>query len=403
MHAANLYGVNHLSATPETNFVSSETNSSPLYLDGAATNAVDPRVATLVLQLMVDEFGNAGSRTHGYGSDALRRVSRAREQVGAAIGATPNEIVFTSGATEADNLAILGLAEFGLRESRRHIVSTAIEHKAVLEPLEHLQSKGFEVTLVAPCASGHVRAEAVAKAVRPDTLLVSVMHANNETGAIQPVAEIGAAIPETTFFHVDAAQTFGRLCDQLRNRRIDLVSVSGHKIFAPKGVGALIVRRRNGQRVPLTPLMFGGGQERGLRPGTLPVPLIAGFGLAMDLALQEAAARARRSEELRDKAIAAIRPLKPHIHATGGPVLPNILSFAVPGVDSEAIMVATKDLVAISNGSACTSSLYAPSHVLEAMDLEKDIVDGTVRLSWSHLTGDVPWSEFARRIENLRF
>ena len=400
--AASLYGVKQASATFETNFVSRETNK-PVYLDGAATNAVDSRVADLVLELMVEEFGNAGSRTHNYGVEALRRVSRARELVGVEVGASPDDVIFTSGATEADNLAILGLADFGEREGRRHIVSTAIEHKAVLEPLEHLRSRGFEITLVAPNTSGHVQADDVIRAVRPDTLLVTVMHANNETGAIQPIGDIADALRDETFLHVDAAQTFGRQSQALRDCRIDMISVSGHKVFAPKGVGALIVRRRKGKRAPLTPLMFGGGQERGLRPGTLPVPLIAGFGLATDLAGKESAVRNRRLDELRQQATAAIAPLHPHIHAIGGPVLPNILSFAVRGVDSEAIMVATKDLVAISNGSACTSSSYAPSHVLEAMELDDDIVQGTIRLSWSHLTDDIPWHEFARRIEDLRF
>jgi cysteine desulfurase len=390
-------------STLQTNFVSAETNKRPVYVDAAATSPVDPRVADLVLHLMVEEFGNAGSRTHSYGAEALRRINQAREQVASAAGSTPDEVVFTSGATEANNLAILGLKAHGLETGRRHIVSTAIEHKAVLEPLAHLQAKGFEVTLVAPDSSGRVDADEVLSAVRSDTLLVSVMHGNNETGALQPIEIVARGlIDERVMLHVDAAQTFGREPEALRERRIDLLSLSGHKIFAPKGVGALVVRRRGGRRAPLSPLMFGGGQERGLRPGTLATPLIAGLALAAELAGREANDRRIRSLTIRSEALAALERLEPVIHASGGPVLPHILSFAVPGIDSEAIMVAAKDLVAISNGSACTSSHYAPSHVLTAMGLADDIVQGTVRLSWSHLTPPIPWQSFVERVEDLR-
>lgn len=390
-------------STQQTNFVSRETNTGAVYLDSAATSPVDPRVAELVLHVMVAEFGNAGSRTHSYGADALRRVNHAREQVAAAVGSTPDEVVFTSGATEADNLAILGLEAHGTEAGRRHIVSTAIEHKAVLEPLAHLAAKGFEVTLVAPDSVGRVDADQVLSAVRSDTLLVSVMHGNNETGAIQPIEAIAhGLVDDRVLLHVDAAQTFGRETEALRERRIDLISLSGHKIFAPKGVGALVVRRRGGQRAPLSPLMFGGGQERGLRPGTLPTPLIAGLGLAAELAEREANDRRIRCLTIRAEALAALERLDPVVHASGGRVLPNILSLAVPGVDSEALMVAAKDLVAISNGSACTSANYTPSHVLTAMGLPDEIVQGTVRLSWSHLTPAIPWQSFAERVDDLR-
>ncbi|HYE28315.1 MAG TPA: aminotransferase class V-fold PLP-dependent enzyme [Allosphingosinicella sp.] len=390
-------------STQPTNFVSRETNTGAVYLDAAATSPVDPRIAELVLHVMVEEFGNAGSRTHSYGADALRRVNQAREQVAAAVGSTPDEVVFTSGATEADNLAILGLEAHAAETGRRHIVATAIEHKAVLEPVAHLQAKGFEATLVAPDRSGRVDPDEVLSAVRSDTLLVSVMHGNNETGAIQPIETVAEGLTdERVLLHVDAAQTFGRETQALRERRIDLISLSGHKIFAPKGVGALVVRRRGGRRAPLSPLMFGGGQERGLRPGTLPTPLIAGFGLAAELAAREENDRRIRCLTIRSEALAALERLDPIVHASGGPVLPHILSFAVPGVDSEALMVAAKDLVAISNGSACTSASYAPSHVLTAMGLAEEVVQGTVRLSWSHLTPAIPWQSFAERVEDLR-
>lgn len=375
-----------------------------VYLDHAATTIVDQRVADLVMAVMTDEFGNAGSRTHEFGLAALRHVNLAREHIAAAVGAQPDEVVFTSGATESDNIALLGLAAHGVSTGRRHIVSTTIEHKAVLEPLALLEARGFEVTRVAPGRSGHVCADDILAAVRPDTLVVSVMHANNETGAVQPIDAIARGLdPDGPYLHVDAAQTFGRLTATLRDRRIDLVSLSAHKVFGPKGVGALVARRRSMRRPPITPLMVGGGQERGLRPGTQPVPLIAGFGLAAELAAKEEGARTSACLATRRAALAALSPLSPVIHgdeAIG--VLPNILSVAVPGIDSEAVMVALKGVAAISNGSACTSSSYEPSHVLKAMGLGEDEIAGTVRMSWSHATGPVDWAGIAGRLDDLR-
>lgn len=284
-------------------------------------------------------------------------------------------------------------------------MSTAIEHKAVLEPLEHLVGTGFEVTLVKPDVHGHVAASDILAAIRPDTLLVSTMHANNETGALQPIEAIAESLPrDDIYFHVDAAQTFGRLNAALAHPRIDLISLSGHKTYAPKGIGALVMKRRSNKRAPLTPLMFGGGQERGLRPGTLPVPLIVGFGLAAELAHKERDARQQKCLGIRSAAMEALRPLAPHFHGdeTRG-VLPHILSFSVPGVDSEATMVATKDIVAISNGSACTSASYQPSHVLKAMGVNQDVLSGTIRISWSHQTEHPPWTSFVERLSDLTF
>ncbi len=374
-------------------------------MDMAATTPTDPRVAERVLEFMVREFGNAGSRTHVYGADAQSAVNAARAQIAGTLKVDASDVIFTSGATEADNLAILGLAPEGQELGRRHIVSTAIEHKAVLEPLDHLRSAGFEVTLVKPDRQGYIDARDVLDAIRQDTLLVSVMHANNETGAIQPIDVIAEKLTDTgVYFHVDAAQTFGRVNSVLAHPRIDLISISGHKVYAPKGVGALIMKRRGGRRAPLKPLMFGGGQERSLRPGTLPVPLIVGFGLAAKLADSEARARHKRCAELRADALAALNPLTPYVHGdeTRG-VLPHILSVSIGGVDSEAVMVATKDIVAISNGSACTSASYEPSHVLKAMDVSPDVLSGTVRISWSHATPSPPWKDFVERLADLRF
>ncbi len=374
----------------------------PIYLDCNATAPMDPAVREVVLSWLAT-VGNAGSRTHEHGLRARKAVERARDQVAAVVGAKPDEIVFTSGATESNNLAILGLVPFGEANRRRHVVSTAIEHKAVLEPLEALEAKGFDVTLVAPGGNGALQPEAVLAAVRDDTLLVSVMQVNNETGVRQPVEVVAAALEEhEAYLHVDAAQGFGKEIEALRSPRIDLISVSSHKIYGPMGIGALVARRRKFDKVPLACLMRGGGQERGLRPGTLPVALIAGLGAAADRAGSEVEARKARCAAVRESALAALRPLGIRIHGTIEGSLPHVLNFSVEGVDSEALMVGLRDLVAVSNGSACTSQSYAPSHVLEAMGLAPTEVAGAVRMSWCHLTPVVDWEAVAARIKALR-
>lgn len=378
-----------------------DPSAAPIYLDCAATTPVDERVAELVMACMLTDYGNAGSRTHEYGARANKIVERARAQVAAVAAADPAEVIFTSGATEADNLAILGLAEHGRATGRTHIVTTAIEHKAVLEPVDVLAKSGFDVDYLGSDATGAVRAEDVLAAVRDDTLLVSVMHVNNETGVCQPISAIADALDPGVFLHTDAAQGFGKVLEDLRHPRIDLISVSGHKLFAPKGIGALLARRRQRRRPPLQPLVHGGGQERGLRPGTQPVPLIAGLGLAAELAAREAAAR-------RDRVVEVRRILEGALVAAGGVVngdpalaVPHILNLSFPGLDSEAVILSLRSVAAVSNGSACTSSNYEPSHVLTAMGLDDDRRRGAVRLSWSHLTPTPPVAAMRAAIEAL--
>ena len=390
-------------STMEHTFVSMNIQGrKPAYLDCNATAPIDPAARAAIIDSLTDGIGNAGSRTHEYGVRAKKMVQSAREQVAAVVGVTPDEVLFTSGATESNNIAILGLAAHGQATDRRHIVSTAIEHKAVLEPLESLETRGFEVSLVRPGETGAVTAEAILDALSPNTLLVSVMHANNETGAIQPLSDIAAVLEgHDAYFHVDAAQGYGKDLAGLRNHRIDLISVSSHKLYGPLGVGALITRRRGFKRPPLTPLTYGGGQERGLRPGTLPVPLIIGFGVAAERAVVDNEQRRERCKEIRRQALAAIEALNPRFHADHNLTLPHVLNFSVPGVDSEAIMVAIKDIAAVSNGSACTSQNYSPSHVLQAMQLPEEAVAGAVRLSWCHMTPDVDWTAITDRISSL--
>ncbi|MHA7630830.1 cysteine desulfurase DndA [Corallococcus sp. M7] len=372
------------------------------YLDCNATTPMEPVVRDLVMHYMDEEYGNAGSRTHDFGARAQQAVQRAREQVASVVGVKRDEVVFTSGATESNNLALLGLAPFGERTGRRHIVSTAIEHKAVLEPLERLKERGFEVTLVPPTHGGWVDPEAVHAALRPDTLLVSVMQANNETGVIQPLEAISRLLAvHPAYLHVDAAQGFGKEIDSLRNSRIDLMSISGHKIYGPKGVGALITRRRGFEKVPLAPLMAGGSQERGLRPGTLPVPLIAGLGLAAELALSHRESRRKRVLQLREQALAALMPLGARLHGDPACMLPHVLNLSFPGRDSEALMLAWKGVAAVSNGAACTSQSYTLSHVLQAMGVPDQQLRESVRISWCHLSTNADWERMATLVRGL--
>lgn len=362
-----------------------------VYLDCNATTPVESEVLELMMRYLGEDYGNAGSRTHDFGMRAKQAVERAREQIAAVVAARREEITFTSGATESNNMVLLGLANRVDGATRRHIVSTAIEHKAVLEPLEQLAKQGFEVTLIHPDQSGRIDTQAVLDAVRPDTLLVSVMHANNETGIVQPIEAIAAGLPDEVWLHVDAAQTFGKLITPLQNQRIDLISVSAHKVFGPKGVGALISRRRNGNRPPLSPLMFGGGQERGLRPGTQPVHLIAGFGMAARLALDEHDQRQAACLRFREEAMAAMARLGGQFNGDQEHCLPHVLNVSLPGLNSEAAMVSLKGILALSNGSACTSTSYEPSHVLVAMGLDQERIDSALRFSWCHMTPTVDW------------
>lgn len=373
-----------------------------VYLDCNATTPIEPEVEQEFLRYLREEFGNAGSRTHEFGTRAKQAVQRARDQVAAVVKCQREEVIFTSGATESNNLALLGLREHGEKTGRRHIISTAIEHKAVLEPLEFLVARGFDVTLLKPDIGGSVSAEQVATALQPNTLLVSVMHVNNETGVIQPLDDIAQVLAKhDAFLHVDAAQGFGKRIADLQNPRLDLISISGHKVYAPKGIGALVTRRRGYDRPPLTPLVFGGGQERGLRPGTLPVALIVALGKAAELAARDHQKRAKRNEQIKRAALEAFQQIGGVPTGDQNKTVPSTFNVAVPGLDSEAVMLALKELVAISNGSACTSQNYTASHVLTAMNLSDDHIKGALRFSWCHMTANVPWKEVAESIAKL--
>jgi cysteine desulfurase len=373
----------------------------PVYLDCAATTPLDPRVREEMLRYLDEDFGNAGSRTHAWGSRARAAVEQARDRVAAVVAAGRGDVIFTSGATESNNLAILGLAAG--EPQRKHIVTTAIEHHAVLEPLAELARRGVEVTPVRPDAGGAVDPDAIVAAVRPETLLVTVMHVNNETGVVQPIGEIAERLrTHHAYLHVDAAQSFGRPIEDLRHQRIDLISVSGHKINGPKGIGALILRRRGADRPPVRPLMFGGGQERGLRPGTMPVPLVAGFGLAAELAVAEGAARWARCTAFRASLLAGLAPLEPVLNGDPARSVPYIVNLSLPGLEAEVAIDAWKDLVGISNGAACTSQRYTCSHVLSAMRLPARRIDGALRFSWCATSPEPDWRALVAAAEPYR-
>lgn len=375
----------------------------PLYLDYNATTPMDPRVFEAMKPYFLEEFGNAGSRTHVYGQRAKEAVEAARGQVAAVLGVRPEEVIFTSGATESNNLALLGLMQFGLETGRRHVLSSAIEHKAVLEPLDQMCRLGFEVELAPVTSGGYVEPETISRRLRADTLVVSVMHANNETGVLQPVEEIGGILANSkTFFHTDAAQSFGKEVESLQRVQWDFVSISGHKIYGPKGIGAIGVRRRTGERRPLAPLLYGGGQERGLRPGTLSVPLIVGLGKAAELAAAEHQDRRERAARAKRSFLAALQEVEHQVNGDVERSQAHVVNVSFRGVDSEALMLELRDAVAISNGSACTSSQYAPSHVLLAMGLNDAQVGEAIRISWGAGVTSMPTERLLAAVRLLK-
>ena len=377
----------------------------PVYLDCNATSPMEDEVIEIMRHYMTLEFGNAGSRTHEMGRQALKAVNNSRRIIADILDADVSDVIFTSGATESSNIAILGLEEFGIKEKKMHILSTPTEHKATLEPLERLSQKGFEVEFIDVDSSGRISMNQLKEMTRSDTLMISVIHANNETGVLNPIADIAnhlEAIDHQAVFHVDAAQSFGKILEPLKHQRIDLMSISSHKVYGPKGIGALLVRSRNYMRPPLVPLMVGGGQERGLRPGTLPVSLIAGFGQATELAGKFSLERESICKAIRESAVNAFKELDAEINGDNTDTLLHTLNLSIPGVNSEAAMIVLKETAYVSNGSACTSANYSLSHVLQAMGLPEERIESAIRLSWCHLTPDIDWNLIIKKLSSLR-
>ena len=356
-----------------------------VYLDYNATTPIDPRVLDFMIEIYRNDPGNADSRTHDFGEQARKVTENARKQVAELLGVTPEDVFFTSGSTESNNIAIQGLREYAASTGKKHIITTSIEHKSVLNTVKYMESQGFDVDYVSTDLSGRVSAEDVLSRIREDTLLVSIMHVNNETGTIQPVKEIGDALAEKeVLFHVDATQSCGKLVDEIRDLHYDMLSLSAHKFRGPQGIGALVLRRRNYKLPPVKNVYFGGQQEHGLRPGTTPVALVAGMGKACELAQAEYKEEAKGNRAIRDEMLDLLKKEGVRYELNGDPqyCIDSTLNICFDGVSSEALMLSTKQYCAISNGSACTSKSYDPSSVLTAMGIPVDKIESSVRISW---------------------
>jgi len=351
----------------------------PIYMDNHATTPVDPRVLEAMLPFFQEKFGNAASRNHAFGWAAEEAVENARAQIAKLINATPKEIIFTSGATESNNLAIKGAAEM-YREKGNHIITQVTEHKAVLDTCKRLEKYGYEVTYLPVEKDGRINLDDLRRAITPKTILISIMYANNEIGVIQPVAEIGKLAKEKgVLFHVDGVQAAGKVPVDVQRDNIDLLSISAHKMYGPKGVGALYVRRKN-PRVQLSAIIDGGGHERGMRSGTLNVPGIVGFGKAAELCQQEMVAETERMRRLRDRLKDSVMSQLDETYINGSMVhrLPHNINISFAYVEGESLLMGIND-VAVSSGSACTSATLEPSYVLKALGVGEDLAHTSIR------------------------
>ena len=356
----------------------------PLYMDSQATTPLDPRVLDAMLPYQLTYYGNPHSRTHQYGWESETAMEKAREQVANLIGADPKEIVWTSGATESNNISVKGVGRF-YSSKKKHVITTQTEHKCVLDSCRILESEGIDVTYLPVKSDGLVDMEKLEAAIRPDTSLVSIMTVNNEIGVIQPVEEIGKLCrSKKIFFHTDAAQAVGKIPLDVNKMNIDLMSISGHKIYGPKGVGALYVRRR--PRVRVEPIQSGGGQERGLRSGTVPTPLVVGLGAACELAKEEMDYDHQHVTRLSNMLVEGITSQLPSVVRNGGSSLyPGCVNLSFHCVEGESLLMALKD-VALSSGSACTSASLEPSYVLRALGAEEDMAHSSIRFGIGRFT-----------------
>lgn len=356
-----------------------------VYLDFNSSAPIDGRVLDYMIDIYKNTVGNADSRTHDFGDNARKVVENARSQVAILLDINKDEVFFTSGATESNNIAIQGLKEYGLREGKKHIITTSIEHKAVLESVKAMEKDGFEVNFLDPDFSGRVSAKAVLDAVRDDTLLVSVMHVNNESGIIQPIHEIGDVLEEKgVLFHIDATQSFGKLVDELQTVKYNMLSMSAHKIGGPQGVGALVLRKQRYKLPPVKPIMYGGQQEHGIRPGTIPVALVGGLGKACEIAQIEHKQNQDKCRKIKNVLVDELNDsgLKYRFNGDQNYCIPSTMNLCIDGVSSEALMISSKQYCSVSNGSACNSNSYKPSYVLTAMGIPEEQINNSIRISW---------------------
>lgn len=354
----------------------------PIYLDYQATTPVDPKVLEAMIPYFTEKFGNPASKSHSYGQEALKAVEEARSQVAKAINAKPQEIIFTSGATEAINLAIKGVA-LNHPNKDAHFITVCTEHKAVLDCFQWLEDEGYETTILPVNSEGLLDPETLKKAIQPSTVLVAVMAANNEIGVLQPIDEIGAICREhEVYFLCDATQALGSVPVDVVDSKIALLAASGHKIYGPKGIGFLYLKRSN-PKVNLSPIIHGGGHERGLRSGTLATPLVVGLGAAAEHAVKIMGKESPRIASLRDELIHQLKEAIPDATVNGSlsKRLPSNISITLPKVNAEAIIAATIGEISISSGSACTSTDIKPSHVLQALGMDTDLIKSTIRIA----------------------
>ncbi|SEF62368.1 cysteine desulfurase [Butyrivibrio sp. Su6] len=356
-----------------------------IYLDYNATTPIDKRVLDYMVEVYTNNYGNADSRTHDYGDGARKIVEKARKEVASLLGVDSTEVFFTSGSTESSNIAIRGLISYANTVGKKHVITTSIEHKAVLETVKSLKNEGFLIDIVDPEKDGRISAQKIIDLVREDTLLVSVMHANNETGVIQPIEEIGEALAEKgVFFHVDATQSCGKLVEELRSTKYTMLSLSAHKFNGPQGVGALVLRKKRYKLPPVKAITYGGQQEHGIRPGTIPVALVAGLGKACEIANAEHEKNLEHCLEIKKEVLNLVENsgLEYTLNGNQDYCMPNTINVSFRGIESEALMLSSKQFCGISNGSACTSNDYKPSYVLTAMGIDKDAISSAIRISW---------------------
>ena len=373
-----------------------------VYLDYNATAPIHREVLDRMIEVYTNYPGNADSRTHEYGTAAKQIVSGCRTAISNILGISDTELLFTSGATESNNMAVQGLYNYAQKTGRNHFITTSIEHKSVLEAMKRLETMGCQVDYVAPDQTGRVCTDAILSRIRDNTLLVSVMHINSETGIIQPVNEIGDALSKTNvYFHIDATQSFGKLNDKIRQIKYDMLSFTAHKFGGPQGVGGLVLRRRNYKFPPITPLLCGGQQERGMRPGTTPVALIAGMAKAAEISDRQCAAFQRECAEIKERFLRQLNGLRYTINGDPKYCIPNTINISFDGIDAESLFISLKSEYAFANGSACNSSSYIPSYVLTEMRLSSQLISEAIRISWC-ADSNVDFIPFANCIKQLQ-
>lgn len=367
-----------------------------IYLDNNSSSPIDERVLAVMVDVYLNSYGNADSRTHNHGEQARIIVENARKQVASLLEVNSSEVFFTSGSTESNNITIQGLEEYALKTNKKHIITSAIEHKSILETVNMMKKKGFDVDIVNPNLSGQINVQEILDKVRDDTLLVSVMHVNNETGIIQPVDRLGTELDKRNIlFHVDATQSCGKLVDEIRNLKYNMLSFSAHKLKGPQGVGVLILKKKKYKLPPVKNIMYGGQQEGGIRPGTIPVALVAGCGKACEIAEKEYRENSQKCKSLKVILEELLKKSNVNYHYNGAQqyCIDSSVNICFKGVMSEALMLSSKQYCSVSNGSACTSKSYSPSYVLEAMGIPTEDIENSIRISWGPETNEIEFRD----------